>query len=557
MYEKTRTRYSWTQMNKNNVDLTQLVENKTTKILFADEARESLYAGLEIAADAVGCTMGPRGKTVLIQRPDAAPVATKDGVTVSKSINLRDPVKRMGANLIREAASRTNDVAGDGTTTSTILTKALVSEGIRLAAAGYPTNKLSLGIDLASKRIVNSLLSQSKVLTTPEEISQVGTISANGDKLIGDLLADAMSKVGKDGIITVEDAKGMQTTLEVVEGMQFDRGYLSPYFVTNNDKMHAAYADAFVLVTDRKISNMKDLVPILEQVQQSRASILIIADDVEGEALQALVVNRIKGQLKVVAIKSPGYGSYRDSSLNDICVLTGATLVSANNGISLDKIKLEHLGRCKKFVTDAKCTTIVATGSTAAVISDHVASLHSQLRDVTLGVDDVVRLRERIARLSSGVAIIKVGGTTEIEMIERKYRIEDALHATRAAVEEGIVPGGGTALIRAMKATDFSDVSDPEIVAGIEIVKQACYAPLKKIVSNASGSPDVILSKLEEKLAANQANVGYNAATASFCDMLESGIIDPTKVERVALQNATSVAITFLALDAVVVEDLE
>jgi chaperonin GroEL len=478
---------------------------------------------------------------------------TKDGVTVSKAINLKDPIKRMGAELIREAASRTNDVAGDGTTTATVLTNALVAGGIKLAAAGYPTNKLTSGIELSVERIIKHLKQQAKNITITSEVSQIGTISANGDKKIGDLIADAMDKVGRDGIITVEDAKGMATTLDLVEGMQFERGYLSPYFVTNNEKMCAAYPDAAILVTDKKITSLKELIPILEEVQRTRQSLLIIADEVEAEALQGLVLNRVKANLPVVAIKAPGYGPHRGQYLNDICVLTGASLVSSNTGLTFDKVKSHHLGKSKRIVVDAKTTTIVGTGMTADVVAAHVNELRSQLRDITLNVDDTSILKARIARLASGVAVIKVGGSTEIEMVERKYRIEDALHATRAAVEEGIVAGGGSALIRAANSVDFSDVTDPQVLAGVNVVKEACYAPLRQIVSNASGSPDVIISKLEGYFG--QENIGYNAADNKFCDMLEAGVIDPVKVTRCALQHASSVATTFLALDAVIYED--
>lgn len=524
-----------------------------TQIMFSPQAREALYEGLKIAADAVGCTMGPRGKCVLIQKKGAAPIVTKDGVTVSKAINLKDPIKRMGAELIREAASRTNDVAGDGTTTATVLTNALVAGGIKLAAAGYPTNKLTQGIEIAVERIIDNLKRQAKVITENHEVSQIGTISANGDKKIGDLIAEAMDRVGRDGIITVEDAKGMTTSLELVEGMQFERGYLSPYFVTNNDKMCAAYTDGVVLVTDRKLSSMKEMIPILEEVQRARTPLLIIADDVEGEALQGLVLNRVKANLPVVAIKAPGYGPQRDQFLVDIAVLTGATLISPNTGTTLDKAKLSHLGRCKKFVVDAKNTTLVGPGTTTSNVATHVEELRSQLRDITLTVSDISILKARIARLASGVAVIKVGGSTEIEMVERKYRIEDALHATRAAVEEGIVAGGGAALIHASNSVNFSDVTDPQVLAGINVVVQACYAPIRQIVTNAAGSPDVILSRFEERLHAK--NIGYNAATGEFCDMLEAGVIDPVKVTRCALQHASSVATTFLTLDAVVYED--
>lgn len=531
-----------------------------TKISFSEDARKELFEGLKIAAQAVGCTMGPRGKTVLIQREGEAPLVTKDGVTVSRSIRLKDPLRRMGAELIREAASRTNDVAGDGTTTATVLTHALVAEGLKLAAAGHSALGLRRGIELGVQRVIEHLRSSAKVLSTREEIAQVATISANGDAVIGDLIARAMDAVGKDGIITVEDAKGMTTALDVVEGMQFDRGYLSPYFVTNQDKMHALYHDARILVTDKKISSVKELIPVLESVHKAQGALLIIAEDVEGEALQGLVLNRLKSNLKVVAIKAPGYGSFRDDLLRDICKLTGAKLVSASTGTTLEKSGDEVLGKCAKFVVDAKSTTIVGTGATKAAIEEHVATLRSQLADVTLTVDDVTRLKTRIAKLASGVAIVKVGGATEIEMIERKYRIEDALNATRAAAEEGIVPGGGMALVRAGMECSFDDASE-DTARGLRIVKSACDAPLKQILENCGKSPSAIIGcyikdgAKDGQICGYDAG-GYDAANDRFCDMYEAGIIDPVKVTTRALEHAASVACTFLSLDAVISEDV-
>jgi chaperonin GroEL len=521
-----------------------------TKIEFDSNARKHLYRGLSAAAQAVGCTLGPRGKTVLIQRRGALPVTTKDGVTVAKAINLEDPVERMGAELVKEAASQTNDEAGDGTTTATVLTSVMVLEGMKLLEAGYASTKLVSGMHKAVEIITQSLKQHATPVDTVDQIVQVGTISANGDVKIGKIIADAMDRVGRDGIITVEDAKGTSTTMDAVEGMQFDRGYLSPFFVTNNDKMNATYSDTYVLVTDRTLNTLKELVPVLEYVVRTQRSLLIIADGVEGEALQALVLNRLKTNLQVVAVKAPGYGPSRVELLNDICAMTGAKLVSASTGISLEAVTHNELGTCKKIVVDAKSTTIVGDGKHTQAVQDRLSDLRSQLENVTLDVEDVSALRVRIAKLSGGVAIIKVGGATEIEMVERKYRIEDALHATRAATEEGIVPGGGSALIHACRVADFRDVWDKEEIAGVEAVRRACFAPLRLIVQNAGGSPDVIVNELAKDCG--EARRGYDAMKNEFVDMYISGVIDPVKVTRVALQNAASIATTFLTLDAVI-----
>lgn len=525
-----------------------------TRVLFSKDARRELFEGLKVAADAVGCTLGPKGKTVLIQRDEGAPIVTKDGVTVSKAIRLRDPVRRMGAELIREAASRTNDVAGDGTTTATVLTRAMVAEGLKLLEAGYSAQELCRGIEFMTTRVNEELVLAAKQLTTSAEIAQVGTISSNGDAQIGGLIAEAMERVGRDGVITVEDAKGTSTSLEVVEGMQFDRGYLSPYFVTNPERMVATYSDSMVLVTDRKISNLKELIPLLEQLMQAQKSLLIIADDVDGDAMQGLVLNRVKSGLPVVAIKAPGFGQHRNELLADICSLTGATLASSATGVSIDKMSLAQLGRVKKFVVDAKSTTLVGTGGTKDKVDAHVTDLRSQLEDVTLGTDDVIKLKTRIAKLASGVAIIRVGGATELEMTERKYRIEDALNATRAAAEEGIVPGGGMALVsvhRLLGDGTASYFSDKNVVMGCTIVMKACLAPLRCIVENAGVSADVILNEL-----GRQPGKGYNASTGEYVNLVEAGVIDPVKVTRTALKHAASVAVTFLSLDAVICDEV-
>ena len=530
----------------------EATSKEVNRVLFSSDARKKLYKGLSIAAEAVSCTLGPNGKTVLIQNGDSAPIVTKDGVTVSKSIKLDDPVEMMGAQLLREAASQTNDTAGDGTTTSTVLTHAMVKQGLNLLEAGYNAKKLCEGMDVAVKLVTDAILQQSHPVESSQEIAQIGTISANGDHSIGELISSAMDKVGRDGIITVEDAKGMSTTLDVVDGMQFDRGYLSPYFVTNNEKMNASYADSYVLVTDKKISVMKDMVPILEAVMNSRKPLLIIADEVEGEALQGLVLNRVKSQLPVVAIKAPGFGNSRDEYLTDICALTGAKLISSSTGLSLDKARLSDLGSSKKVVVDAKSTTIVGNPSAKELVEKHVNELRMRLTDITISSLEAASLRTRIAKLASGVAVIKVGGATEMEMVERKYRIEDALHATRAAAEEGIVPGGGSALFFASKAVKKSLQSnyDRDTAAGIEMVLKSCVEPVRKIAQNSGKSPDVIEEEMSKQ---TETGMGYDASTNSFVDLLSAGIIDPVKVTRMAVKNSASVARLFLTLDAVLV----
>lgn len=526
----------------------------STKIIFSTDARKKLFSGLEVAAEVVGCTLGPRGRTVLIQQGEGRPIATKDGATCAKSINLKDPVERMGAQLIVEAASHTNDVAGDGTTTATVLTHALVKGGMKLVEAGYNSRDVCAGIDATGRRVIDVLKRMSVSLETSSEVENVGAVSANGDRVIGKLIAEAMEKVGRHGIITVEDAKGMSTSMDVVEGMQIDRGYLSPYFVTDATKMLASYADPLVLITDKKISVLREIVPILEAVVRARKPLLIIADDVEGEALQGLILNRMKAGLEVVAIKAPGYGQHRNELLADLCVLTGAKLISSATGLSLEKATLNDLGKSKKVVADGKTTTIVSDHNKAE-IEKHVADLTSQLADLALSPDEVTKLKVRIAKLASGVAVIRVGGSTEVEMIEKKHRIEDALNATKAAVEEGIVPGGGTALMIAatvVTETLDTDLHNKEWDAGRDVVLSACSAPLRRIVKNAGVSPDVVIDRLKR-----ESNVGYNAATDTYENLIEAGVIDPVKVTRNALEHAVSVAITFLSLDAIVYEDNE
>jgi len=530
--------------------------SQLTRVVFSQEARKELFMGLSTTAEAVMCTLGPKGKTVLIQKDGGTPIITKDGVTVSKSINLKNPLHRMGAELIREAASRTNDIAGDGTTTATVLTHTMVKSGLKLLEAGYSAQDLCAGIELGTQFVLEQLKSSAKQLTTSEEIAQVGTISANGDRNIGDLIAKAMEQVGRDGIITVEDAKGMSTSLEVVEGMQFDRGYLSPYFVTNSEKMNVVFHDAKVLLTDKKISTLKELIPILEKSMQNRTPLLIIADEVEGEALQGLVLNKLNANLAVVAIKAPGFGRHREELLNDISTLTGAKLISSTTGVKLESVTLQDLGSLKKVVVDAKSSTLVATGATKDAVEKHVEELRTQIQDLALTVEELTKLKVRIAKLSSGVAVIRVGGATELEMIERKYRIEDALNATRAAADEGIVSGGGMALYSAQK--QLLDASEDDISqgvkAGLSIIRDACLAPLRRIVQNAGGNGEVVFNELN-RIKQDNTSIGYNAAKNVYEDLISSGVIDPVKVTRTALKNAASVATTFLTLDAVVVED--
>jgi chaperonin GroEL len=528
----------------------------TTNVIFKNEARRKLFSGIELAAEAVTTTLGPKGKTVLIQKKGESPIVTKDGVTVSKSINLKDPIKRMGAELIREAASQTNELAGDGTTTATILTYSMVKEGLKLLEAGYSAKELCRGLEKAHIHADELLRQQAKRLTTAEEIAQIGTISANGDRKIGELISTAMEKVGRDGIITVEDAKGMSTTLDIAEGLQFERGYLSPYFVTHSEKMHAAYPDAKVLLTDKKISSLKEIIPILEKAMQARQPLLIIAEDVEGEALQGLVLNRVNGNLPVIAVKSPGYGQHKHDLMSDISILTGAKIASPSTGLSIESLTLNDLGTLKKVVVDAKSTTIVSSGATKFCVEERISELRTQLQDVTLNPDEIFKLKIRIAKLAAGVAVIKVGGATEVEMIERKYRIEDALNATRAAAEEGVVPGGGMALISiSQQLESFISKLSTDEAAGASILLKSCFAPLRKIVENCEGSADVIIKELLSTQLSN--GWGYNAACDSFMNLIEAGVIDPVKVTRTALKNASSVAATFLNLDAVVFDEEE
>jgi len=517
-----------------------------TRVVFADEARKELFKGIETTYNVVASTLGPRGHCVLIQTSDnKIPISTKDGITVSKSINIRDPLQRMGSKLITESSANTNDVAGDGTTTASVLSYAMIKQCLKLVSSGHDPIKLSRGIERAVKDVSEELDKSAKKLTSHKEIAQIATISANGDKALGGLVANAIDKVGIQGIVTVEDAKGTETSLCVVDGLSFERGFLSPYFVTNQEKMNVCYDNAYVLITDKKLSSAQELIPLLETVVRSQRPILVIADDIEGEALHLLVVNRLKSGLKVVGVKAPGYAQHKVDILGDLCTLTNAKLVSASTGLALKDVKLSDLGTGTKITVDAKSTTIVANNAEA--VKQRVEELQSQLQDVTLTGEDQIKLRYRIARLSNGVAMIRCGGVTEVDMIERKYRLEDSLNATRAAVEMGIVPGGGIALWRASENVAMVTVSR-DFDAGYDIVRHACKAPLRRIVENANKSPDVVELKVRE-------GFDYDASCDEYCNLVERGVIDPLKVELTALRNAASVACTFLQLDACVIDD--
>lgn len=522
----------------------QVVGLDNTSVIFGNEAKSQLLAGAAVVAEAVGCTMGPRGRTVLIQQKGKAPVLTKDGVTVSKAVKLADPVQRMGGDLLREAASRTNDVAGDGTTTATVLTHAMMSEAHRLLTAGHGALELSRGIEDATAKVITWLQTNARQVTTRHELENVATISANGDSSIGKLIADAMEKVGRHGIVTVEDAKGTITSLELAQGMQLDRGYLSPYFVTNNEKMAAIYDNCYVLVTDKKISTIDELVPTLETIHRISAPVLIIADEIEGEALQTLVINRVKSNLKVIAIKSPGLGSAREQMLEDVAILCGTKVVSNKTGDSLKTVTLDNLGVTSRVIVSAKGTTLISNGKTREKVDQRLVDLEINLLDPTLSLEESSVIRMRMARLAGGVAVIKVGGSTEVEMIERRYRIEDALNATRAASEEGIIPGGGTALWAASREVLGSAPAD-------KIVRAACHEPLRRITDNSGKNTGVVEERLNT-LWEEGKKYGYNAASDTYQDMFSAGVIDPVKVTRTALENASSVAAAFTSMGAAI-----
>ena len=516
------------------------------EIFFSDTARSGLYEGVTKLADAVKVTMGPRGRNVLIQKSFGAPHITKDGVSVAREIELVDPLENMGAQLVKEVASNTADEAGDGTTTATVLAHSIFKEGLRNITAGANPIEVKRGMDKASAAIIEELKKISKEVKDKKEIAQVATISANSDETIGNLIAEAMEKVGKDGVITVEEAKGINDDLEVVEGMQFDRGYLSPYFVTNTEKMTCEMENPLLLITDAKITSLKDLVPVLEQIQQTNRPLLIISDDLEGEALATLVLNRLKGVLNIAAVKAPGFGDRKKEMLKDIAILTGGTVITEELGLALDKTTLAELGQAARVVIDKDNTVIVDGKGDRAAVESRVSEIKIQIGNTTSEYDKE-KLQERLAKLSGGVAVIKVGAATETEMKEKKDRVDDALSATKAAVDEGIVIGGGAALIKASQATKL-DLKDDEAV-GAEIILRAVYAPMKQIAQNAGFDAGVVADKIAH---ATEANLGFNAATGEYVDMIEAGIIDPSKVARVALQNATSVSSLLLTTEATV-----
>ena len=519
------------------------------EVVYSDVARNELLAGVEKLADAVRVTMGPKGRNVLLQRSFGAPHITKDGVSVAKEIELKHPVENMGAQLVKEVASKTADEAGDGTTTATVLAHAIFKEGLKYITAGANPVAVKRGMDKAVEAIINELKNMSKTVENKEQIAQVATISANNDKKIGELIAEAMDKVGKDGVITVEEGKSLQDELEVVEGMQFDRGYLSPYFVTDTEKMVAELNDAYILLYDKKISNMKDLLPLLEQmVQGGNKPLLIIAEDIEGEALATLVVNKLRGVLNVCAVKAPGFGDRRKAMLQDIAILTGGQVISEELGRTLESATLADLGQAGRVVVDKENTTIVDGKGDKAAIDARIAQIKKEIEETTSDYDRE-KLQERLAKLSGGVAVIKVGAATETEMKEKKDRVDDALSATKAAVEEGIVIGGGAAILKAAAKINV-ETEDADEKIGVDIVKQAVKAPIKQIASNAGYEAGIVAMKVEEA----EANIGFNAATGEYVDMFDAGIIDPTKVERIALQNAVSVGSLLLTTEAAVNE---
>jgi len=518
-------------------------------VKFGDDARTKMVAGVNILANAVKVTLGPKGRNVVLDKSFGAPTVTKDGVSVAKEIELKDKFENMGAQLVKEVASKTSDAAGDGTTTATVLAQAIVNEGLKSVAAGVDPMDIKRGIDKAVEAITTELKSVSTPCKDRKAIAQVGTVSANADEAIGTIIADAMDKVGKEGVITVEEGKGLENELDVVEGMQFDRGYLSPYFINNPQSQQVELDNPLILITEKKVSNIRDLLPVLEGVAKQGRPLLIIAEDVEGEALATLVVNNLRGILKVAAVKAPGFGDRRKEMLKDIAVLTGGTVIAEEVGLTLEKVGLEDLGHAVKVQIDKENTTIVDGAGDKGKIEARIAEIRTQV-DVATSDYDREKLQERLAKLAGGVAVIKVGAATEVEMKEKKARVEDALHATRAAVEEGIVPGGGVALVRASKALESLKGANDDQQIGINILRRAVQEPLRQIVRNSGDEPSVVLNKVLEGTGA----YGYNAANGSFGDMLEMGIIDPTKVERLALQNAASVAGLLLTTEAMVAE---
>ncbi|HKW50115.1 MAG TPA: chaperonin GroEL, partial [Candidatus Eisenbacteria bacterium] len=518
------------------------------EIIFDEKARQAILSGVQTLAKAVKVTLGPRGRNVVLDKKWGSPTITKDGVTVAKEIELEDRYENMGAQMVREVATKTSDVAGDGTTTATVLAEAIFREGLRNVTAGSNPMGIKRGIDKAVKTVVEDLKKLSKSVKDPKEIMQVATISANGDEEIGKIIADAMEKVGKDGTITVEEAKSMDTTLDLVEGMQFDKGYISPYFVTDKEGMEAVIEDAYILIYEKKLSNMKDLLPLLEKVAQKGKPLLVIAEDVEGEALATLVVNKLRGTLQAAAVKAPGFGDRRKAMLEDIAILTGGKLITEDLGIKLENVKIEDLGRAKRITIDKENTTVVEGAGKQADIQGRINLIKKQIEDTTSDYDKE-KLQERLAKLAGGVAVINVGAATETEMKEKKARVEDALHATRAAVEEGIVPGGGVALIRAIPAVDKLELTGDEMI-GANIVKRSMEEPLRQIVNNAGLEGSVIVEHVKKE----KKSVGFNVSTEKYEDLYEAGVVDPTKVTRTALQNAASVASLLLTTEALVTE---
>jgi chaperonin GroEL len=520
------------------------------EVKFSSDAREKMLKGVDILANAVKVTLGPKGRNVVLDKSFGAPRITKDGVTVAKEIELEDKFENMGAQMVREVASKTNDLAGDGTTTATVLAQAIVKEGAKSVAAGMNPMDIKRGIDLAVEAVVADLKSHTKKIGSNDEIAQIGTISANGDAEIGRFLADAMAKVGNEGVITVEEAKSLATELEVVEGMQFDRGYISPYFVTNAEKMRVELEDPYILIHERKLSNLQPMLPVLEAVVQAGKPLLVVAEEVEGEALATLVVNKLRGGLKIAAVKAPGFGDRRKAMLEDIAILTGGSVISEELGTKLESVTLKMLGRAKKVMIDKDNTTIVDGAGNKADIQARTVQIRQQIEDTTSDYDRE-KLQERLAKLSGGVAVIRVGGATEVEVKERKDRVDDAMHATRAAVEEGILPGGGIALLRAAKALDKLEPANADQRAGVEIVRRAIQTPARQIAQNAGDDGSVVIGKLLEK---SDYHWGYNAATGQYQDLVKAGIIDPAKVVRTALQDAASVAALMITTEALVAE---
>jgi chaperonin GroEL len=518
------------------------------EIVYTNHARNLILSGVNALANAVKVTLGPRGRNVVLEKSYGSPTITKDGVTVAKAIELENKFENMGAQMVKEVASKTSDVAGDGTTTATVLAQAIYREGSKLVAAGHNPMEIKRGIEKGVEAIVQALKKNAKQTKDPKEITQVGTISANGDETVGKLLAEAMEKVGKEGVITVEEAKSAETTLDVVEGMQFDRGYLSPYFVTDPERMEAVFEDAYLLLSEKKITTMKDLLPILEAIAKEDKPLVIIGEDLDGEALATLVVNKLRGTLKCAAAKAPGYGDRRKEMLRDIAVLTGGQVIAEELGLKLENVTLADLGRVKRITLDKDTTTLVGGGGEKDLIKGRIAELRTQIENSTSDYDRE-KLEERLAKLAGGVAVVKVGAATETEMKEKKARVEDALHATRAAVQEGIVAGGGVAFIRAQNALDGLDVADDQKF-GLAIVRRAIEEPLRQIAENAGVEGSIVVNKVRE----GKGNYGYNAATGEYGDLMEQGVIDPVKVVRTALENAASVAGLMLTTEALIAE---